>query len=485
MATALNFGQIPTLTTPIDQRVLGRGLMNQVQPFGGAMAANRNAMNMMPLAQQQVQQQAQPVASGSGPAFRFQDLNKAYQLDPRNNLAKALMQQGMRGGPVRTPLEGIGRLSQSLVGAMLQKKSLDRLEGQETTRQENLQANQASILGNIQDENIRNTISALLPTTATESSNAQIANLVLGSALAPKQSIEAITNVPNMAGAKVVSTDAFGNESISNVNLAALPKAQEKFTTLTSEQAEALGYNTSKGQTYQQSNLTDKVIKSGGDGQTINIGGKEGFTATLKLATESTEKGVAASSSMANIDEMLRLLSEEDIKTGFGKGFLNKLNLAGQQLNPNFKLVDVAGTEAFRGFANQVILPKVKDLGSKPTDRDLEFVVESYASLSNSVAGNKFLLKTLQLDSARKVKYNQDLIKFIKGERAKPDITDADIVFNALDFTSNWYQTDPLMTEASKALKAEFKSITGQDADAVSSSASPLDNLIKNGLVTP
>ena len=40
------------------------------------------------------------------------------------------------------------------------------------------------------------------------------------------------------------------------------------------------------------------------------------------------------------------------------------------------------------------------------------------------------------------------------------------------------------MTEASKALKAEFKSITGQDADATSTSKTKLDQLIKNGLVT-
>jgi hypothetical protein len=39
------------------------------------------------------------------------------------------------------------------------------------------------------------------------------------------------------------------------------------------------------------------------------------------------------------------------------------------------------------------------------------------------------------------------------------------------------------MTQATNALKAEFKSITGQDADAVSSSQSKLDQLISNGLV--
>jgi murein DD-endopeptidase MepM/ murein hydrolase activator NlpD len=148
MTTALTFGQRRLPLPQLDQLNLGQALMQQVQPFSGAMAANRNAANMMPMQQPQ-QPMAQPMAQGQGPSFQFQDLNRAFQLDPRNTLSNALLQQGMRGGPVRTPLEGIGRLSQSLVGAMLQKRALDRLEGQETTRQENL----TSALQNLNLEN--------------------------------------------------------------------------------------------------------------------------------------------------------------------------------------------------------------------------------------------------------------------------------------------------------------------------------------------
>ena len=137
MTTGLTFGQRRLPLPQLDQLNLGQALMQQVQPFSGAMAANRNAANMTPMQQPQ-QPMAQPMAQGQGPSFQFQDLNRAFQLDPRNTLSNVLLQQGMRGGPVRTPLEGIGRLSQSLVGAMLQKRALDRLEGQETTRQENL-----------------------------------------------------------------------------------------------------------------------------------------------------------------------------------------------------------------------------------------------------------------------------------------------------------------------------------------------------------
>mgnify|MGYP003137283512 CR=1 FL=1 len=145
MTTGLTFGQRRLPLPQLDQLNLGQALMQQVQPFSGAMAANRNATNMMPVQQPQAQPMAQPMAQGQGPSFQFQDLNRAFQLDPRNTLANTLMQQGMRGGPVRTPLEGIGRLSQSLVAAMLQKRGLDRLEQQETARQSDLQAQQDAI----------------------------------------------------------------------------------------------------------------------------------------------------------------------------------------------------------------------------------------------------------------------------------------------------------------------------------------------------
>lgn len=130
MATGLKFGQqfLRPNNTSLNQSVLSGLLQGQM--------AEQPTANIQQLANTSA---AQTQATGAGPSFRFQDLNKAYQLDPRNTLANTLMQQGARGGSLRTPLEGIGRLSQSLVAAMLQKRGLDRLEGQETTRQENLQ----------------------------------------------------------------------------------------------------------------------------------------------------------------------------------------------------------------------------------------------------------------------------------------------------------------------------------------------------------
>ena len=50
------------------------------------------------------------------PSMQYQQLNNAYQSDPRRMLGQTLMGQGASAAPVRTPLQGLGRLSSALVG---------------------------------------------------------------------------------------------------------------------------------------------------------------------------------------------------------------------------------------------------------------------------------------------------------------------------------------------------------------------------------
>ena len=62
----------------------------------------------------------------NSPSFQYKQLNPAYQSDPRRILGQSLMTQGSSSAPVRTPLQGLGRLSSALVGAYLQKGAMDR-----------------------------------------------------------------------------------------------------------------------------------------------------------------------------------------------------------------------------------------------------------------------------------------------------------------------------------------------------------------------
>lgn len=70
--------------------------------------------------------------AGRQPSMRFQQLNQAFQSDPRRILGQALMGQGASTAPVRTPLQGLGRLSSALIGAYLQRRANDTQVERET-----------------------------------------------------------------------------------------------------------------------------------------------------------------------------------------------------------------------------------------------------------------------------------------------------------------------------------------------------------------
>ena len=74
----------------------------------------------------------------NSPSFRYKALNPAYQSDPRRILGQSLMTQGSSSAPVRTPLQGLGRLSSALVGAYLQKGAIDRQVAREGEYQDKL-----------------------------------------------------------------------------------------------------------------------------------------------------------------------------------------------------------------------------------------------------------------------------------------------------------------------------------------------------------
>ena len=93
---------------------------------------------------------------GQRPSMQFQQLNQAYQSDPRRILGQTLMGQGASSAPVRTPLQGLGRLSSALVGAYLQRKAGDA----QTAREDQFSSQLANALTGLGD-NIPSSITTL------------------------------------------------------------------------------------------------------------------------------------------------------------------------------------------------------------------------------------------------------------------------------------------------------------------------------------
>ena len=179
-------------------------------------------------------------------------------------------------------------------------------------------------------------------------------------------------------------------------------------------------------------------------------------------------KGLArpAYTTLATIDNMQSLL-DQGVRTGFGQEFMLQFQKAGQAFNPDYKVKEIAGQEAFVGAANEIILPQVKQLGVNPTDADLKFILNGSPTLSKSVAGNQLML------SALKLKFERDkaLANFatqwqINNARS---ITEDPVMAGARfdEALQQFMQTNPLYTTAVDQLRQQYSQITGGNVNSL------------------
>ena len=125
----------------------------------------------------------QMVGLPSSPSFRYKALNPAYQSDPRRILGQSLMTQGASSAPVRTPLQGLGRLSSALVGAYLQKGAIDRQVAREGEYKDQL-SNALTKL-NLPDNSPINALVDIDPLTAINAAITRNTNLEIARQKAP------------------------------------------------------------------------------------------------------------------------------------------------------------------------------------------------------------------------------------------------------------------------------------------------------------
>ena len=177
----------------------------------------------------------------NSPSFRYKQLNPAYQSDPRRILGQSLMKQGNSYAPVQTPLQGLGRLSSALVGAYLQKGAMDR----QVTREDAYKDSLTQALSGID-----------MSKTPFLQSIAQF-------------NPEGALNLGGQLEIKKATT-----------------KPTETFPTLTKEQADAEGLDTSRGQVYQKGTIS-QTIKPIGSNTSASMGSS---VAQLNRAIELTNK---------------------------------------------------------------------------------------------------------------------------------------------------------------------------------------------------
>lgn len=181
-----------------------------------------------------------------------------------------------------------------------------------------------------------------------------------------------------------------------------------------------------------------------------------------------------ATNSLTTVENLTNIL-DQGLQTGFGEQSKLALNRFGQfAFGEDFKPIDVASAETFAAGTTQMILPLVKQLGVNPTDKDLDFVVKGSPELSKSVAGNRLMLKAVEL-SARRA---QDEHRFDNEFYGKPENrgkteVDRNVEFQIYKQTRpDLYSAAPLIEEYNNFLElqgqktlesGEFGSAQGAD----------------------
>ena len=160
----------------------------------------------------------------------------------------------------------------------------------------------------------------------------------------------------------------------------------------------------------------------------INSGTSAFSDRTETIYSKSMEDAYSAQNTMASLNEMDSLL-DSGVQTGGGVETLVNAKQVMQTIFPD--LIDageLAKQENFLSVSLLYLTPKVKQLGTNPTDADLALFKTALPTLGKSVAGNKLIIDMLRLVEKRKVmeaefvnswlRENQDIVKsnaFVAG----------------------------------------------------------------------
>lgn len=118
------------------------------------------------------------------------------------------------------------------------------------------------------------------------------------------------------------------------------------------------------------------------------------------LATEQVSKATSARGMLADIGGM-RGLFESGLQSGFGQNWINQVARIRGLFDENTDMSQVEMAEILRSDINRLVAPAVKQLGTNPTDRDLQFIVDIFPNIENTLEGNMAVLAALELSAQR------------------------------------------------------------------------------------
>jgi hypothetical protein len=334
------------------------------------------------------------------PSMQYQQLNQAFQSDPRRILGQTLMGQGASSAPVRTPLQGLGRLSSALVGAYLQRKAGDAQVARETE--------------------MTNQIMGMLPANATAQQRAFAAANPAAFAQIAGQAQFMPTNAafvrPADGGGTLYgtrSTSPFGPSSETVSGFSAAPKPiKPDVITFVNEQNNAQSLRTNDPDFNVKA---DRLLAAGyterqGGGTNVSV------NPTIALGQEQKSefrKATAKAASQTISDLQAQVRSEADLTTrlNIADNLLEGGTETGSIINLTMPIRNIGkelgflNDEQAKQLNNQQILtaafnyiiPRMRVVGSGATsDFEARLFSSATANMANTPEANKVLVKSMQ-----------------------------------------------------------------------------------------
>jgi hypothetical protein len=273
------------------------------------------------------------------------------------------MGQGTSTAPVRTPLEGLGRLSSALVGAYLQRKAGDEAVSREDKARDallaSLPANASPMLRGMVDNNP----SGLQTAMATQ-------------ALQPTSTLKT-QELPGAPGAVVVGTEStspLGGTTFTPSSVYKPTKPADSFRPLNASEITQYGLSDDEAQGLQINEVTNRLVGRQGAAPTVNVIQDRERT----IVTESAKSGIARlDKDNEKYEKNLDLLNKLDVAKdllagGMETGPIQSILLPFRKIGADLNLIsaekqnDLSNQEVFNAISNYLI-PRMRADGSGAT----------------------------------------------------------------------------------------------------------------------
>jgi hypothetical protein len=321
---------------------------------------------------------------------------------------------------VQTPLQGLGRLSNALVGAYLQRKASDRLAEQETAARDAITAALPA--------NVNPAIAGLVQTQPEAISSA-----ITQAALAPKTELitQSLEGAPGAVVVGTKTTSPLGVETVTP-NTVYKPTTPPKPDVITFQNPEDAADQVSllttdpDFQTKAQDLLDKNYVRRQGGGTNVSL------SPTIQMGQEQESefrKQIAGDAAETISDLRKQVQSESDLITrlniadnllegGTETGPIQNITMPLRNILKGFGALN---DDQARQLTNQQVLtaafnyiiPRMRVVGSGATsDFEARLFSSATANMSNTPEANKVLVKSMQALVERRQKILQAMEKF-------------------------------------------------------------------------